>query len=346
MNVNLKRLKEAWSGGRNLLIIALLTLAMSAAFIVFQTTERLATIVDGEKTIEYTFRGEKSVKDALLENEISLGEMDEISQPLTDTLENGQEIRISRAKEITVTADGKEYVFFTAQRQVDKIISQLGLRLENLDMVYPNPEDEIDEKFSGEIKITRVVEEVVTEEQPVKYSKVTRNNQTLDKGVVNTVQKGKDGLRSITEKVVYHDGEEYSRTVVEEKMEKEPVEEIQEVGTNVYIATSRGQTRFDQTLYVVATAYCSCSQCTGPGNGTVTASGARTRANHTIAASTQFSFGTEFYIPHFRGNSNRGIFVVEDRGGAIKGNRIDIYFNTHEEAIRFGRRTLKVYVLD
>lgn len=346
MNVNLKRLKGMWASSRNLLIIALLILAMSAAFIVFQTSEKSATIVDGEKTIEYTFRGERSIRDALLDNEISLGEMDEVSQPVTDILENGQEIRINRAREITVVADGKEYEFVTAQRQVDDIIHQLGLRLEELDMVQPSLEQEIGDDFLGEIKITRVVEEVVTAKQPVKYSKVTRNNQSLDKGVVKTVQSGKDGLRSVTEKVVYHDGEEFSRTVLEEKVEKEPVEEIQEVGTNVYIATSRGQTRFDMVMYVTATGYCSCSQCTGPGDGTVTASGARTKANHTIAASSQFSFGTEFYIPYFSKNSNRGIFEVEDRGGAIKGNRIDIYFNTHEEALKFGRRTLKVYVLD
>ncbi|MBF7096704.1 3D domain-containing protein [Alkalibacter mobilis] len=346
MNVNLKRLKELGAIGRNLLIISLLIVAMSAAFVIFQTTEKIVTIVDEGNTMEYTFRGEKTVGEALLDNEISLGEMDEISVPLDNVLENEQKIEIKRGMEVKVVADGKEYVFVTAEKQVEDIIEKLGLRLEELDLVYPAVDEKLDLNFDEEIRITRVTEELDTNKYPVKYTQVTRSNSNMDKGEVKTIQKGSDGLRSVTEKVVYHDGVEYSRTVLEEKVEVEPKEEIKEVGTNVYIATSRGQTRFRTAMYVTATAYCSCEICTGPGNGYVTASGTRTTANRTIATSKSFAFGTEFYIPYFRNSSNRGIFVVEDRGGAIKGNRIDIYFNSHEEALRFGRKTLKVYVLD
>jgi 3D (Asp-Asp-Asp) domain-containing protein len=60
----------------------------------------------------------------------------------------------------------------------------------------------------------------------------------------------------------------------------------------------------------------------------------------TIAADTkQYPFGTRMYIPGY------GWGVVEDKGGAIKGpNRIDLFFDTHEEAIHWGRRKVNVEI--
>ena len=86
----------------------------------------------------------------------------------------------------------------------------------------------------------------------------------------------------------------------------------------------------------VVTAYCPCSICCGEFANGITASGKTARANHTIATDTMFAFGTQLII----GNQ---VYTVEDRGGAIKGNRIDVYFNTHQEALNWGRRTMDVY---
>lgn len=88
------------------------------------------------------------------------------------------------------------------------------------------------------------------------------------------------------------------------------------------------------------TAYCKCSKCCGkwskvPG----TASGAMPQANHTIAADKRFEFGTKLKI-------NNTIYTVEDRGGAINGNHIDIYFDTHEQALAFGAQYSNVYLVN
>ena len=84
-------------------------------------------------------------------------------------------------------------------------------------------------------------------------------------------------------------------------------------------------------------AYCTCVQCTGGGG--ITASGTVPKANWTIAASRQYPFGTLIYIEGY------GTYCVEDRGGAINNNKIDIYFGTHSEACNFGRRYLRGYVV-
>ena len=62
----------------------------------------------------------------------------------------------------------------------------------------------------------------------------------------------------------------------------------------------------------------------------------------TVAADTKYHpFGTRLYIPGY------GYGVVEDRGGAIKGpNRLDVYYSSHQEALEFGRRHVKVHFLD
>lgn len=81
------------------------------------------------------------------------------------------------------------------------------------------------------------------------------------------------------------------------------------------------------------TAYCSCSKCCGKSDG-ITASGTKAKANHTVAADSSIPFGTELYI-------NGNTYIVEDRG--VKGNVVDIFFNSHEEAQNFGVKYAKVF---
>lgn len=91
----------------------------------------------------------------------------------------------------------------------------------------------------------------------------------------------------------------------------------------------------------VLTAYCPCPICCGSYSNMenpTTASGTTATAGRTIAAPSNFAFGTQLVI-------NGQVYTVEDRGGAITGNKIDIFFSTHEEALAFGRRTASVYRL-
>lgn len=73
------------------------------------------------------------------------------------------------------------------------------------------------------------------------------------------------------------------------------------------------------------------------GNPNVTASGARTKPGVTIAADKPIPFGTKAVIIGLP-----GIRIVEDRGGKIKGNRIDICFQTRKQALEWGKRTVTV----
>jgi len=115
--------------------------------------------------------------------------------------------------------------------------------------------------------------------------------------------------------------------------------------------------RYEERVMVV-TAYCDCKKCTswkrnwrfqpvfstGPNKGKPkqvgkTASGAMARKG-TIAADSRYPFGTRMYIPGY------GWGTVQDRGGAIKGDRLDLFFKSHKAAVRWGRKTLPVRIYE
>lgn len=119
-------------------------------------------------------------------------------------------------------------------------------------------------------------------------------------------------------------------------------QEKRKVAKVVNNTTSRGdvESRKDNSGYVkfTATAYCGCAKCCGKSTGK-TASGTTATAGRTVAMSSSYSFGTKIEI------QGMGTYIVEDRGGAIKGNRIDIFFSNHQKALDFGRRTVYLKVL-
>jgi len=116
--------------------------------------------------------------------------------------------------------------------------------------------------------------------------------------------------------------------------QKQLMEEyVEDMKPKVYKANSNGSSTY------VLTAYCPCAYCCGTANKP-TASGVMPTANHTLSADTSiFPLGTKLSI-------NGMIYTVEDTGSAIHGNKFDVYFNTHQEALNFGRQTTTdVYVV-
>lgn len=117
----------------------------------------------------------------------------------------------------------------------------------------------------------------------------------------------------------------------------------------------RGVTPYDQRMEV--TGYCKCGDCcnwkrniigrpkikSGPAKGQkkkvgVTAAGTKAKIGTVAADTTRYPFGTIVYVPGY------GYGRVEDRGGAIKGEKLDLFFNSHRDALKWGRQTATVRV--
>lgn len=92
-------------------------------------------------------------------------------------------------------------------------------------------------------------------------------------------------------------------------------------------------------------AYCACEKCCGKTDG-ITASQEKAKQWLTIAAGREYKFGTIIYIPELADNPNGGWFIVQDRGEAITNNKLDIYMNSHNDAIQYGRKNLECYVYE
>jgi 3D (Asp-Asp-Asp) domain-containing protein len=108
------------------------------------------------------------------------------------------------------------------------------------------------------------------------------------------------------------------------------------------VSASRARARI---VMMEVTAYCPCSKCCGPHAAGITASGLLVSHNdgHFVAADRAFPFHTQFIIPGYAGNQP---VPVLDRGGASKGNKLDVFFPTHEQALKWGRRKVAVMVID
>ena len=97
-----------------------------------------------------------------------------------------------------------------------------------------------------------------------------------------------------------------------------------------------------ESIRMRITAYCPCPKCCGQYSDGITACGHEIQPGDTfVAADRRYPFGTEILIP---GYSNSQPVQVLDRGGAIKGNRLDVFFANHQEALEWGVRYLDVKV--
>ncbi len=251
-----------------------------------------------------------TVSDILEENHIILEE-DEVVIP-------GLDENITDAKTITIVKAGNEPVELAN-------VEELEINAEAIAEDYTN--------------ITEKIETVIEE---IPFETITKDVSNGSAITTNKVlQYGKNGQRRVTYKVQYKNNVEISREEIASEVIKEPVNKVVQVQTNVItsrsVSTRTSGTSGKSGMYKV-TAYCACAKCCGKTDG-ITASGTRATANRTIATPSTFAFGTKVKI-------NGTVYTVEDRGGAIQGNRIDIYMNSHSEALRFGVRYLYVEVLD
>ena len=83
------------------------------------------------------------------------------------------------------------------------------------------------------------------------------------------------------------------------------------------------------------TAYCTCSKCCGEFSDGITASGKKA-IGKIVAAPKSIPFGTLLSIPGY------GVAPVEDRGGAIKGRKLDLLFPSHQAALNWGVKHIEV----
>lgn len=205
-------------------------------------------------------------------------------------------------------------------------------------------------------KYVTITEKIIVEQVEIPYETITKDVSTAGTETKDKVlQEGENGLKEIKYKVKYQDDVEIERNVISEEIIKQPVDKIIQISTKI-VSRSKNRSGYSASTLQASTegitpristlnisAYCSCAKCCGKTNG-ITSSGAPAKEWYTIAAGSGYPIGTVIYIPALANKPNGGWFVVEDRGGAISNNRIDIYMGSHGSAIQFGRKNLECYI--
>lgn len=270
-----------------------------------------------------------------------------------------------------VLQNGYEMTTLTSKTKVSDILEENNIVLNENQKTMPELESEIKagetikitDKSYNEVQIAQIseqgietslnqlmesyapiTEKIVVEQVAIPYETITKNtnNAGTADSTNKVVQQGKDGLKEITYKIKYQNNVEIEKTVISEKVITEPVNKIVQVQKKT--VTSRGSSlprttggNSSGTVYKI-TAYCPCSKCCGKATGR-TASGTKATPGRTVAASGKYAFGTKL-------NIGGHIYTVEDRGGAITGNKIDIFVSSHAEALQWGVRYLPVSVVN
>ncbi len=269
-----------------------------------------------------------------------------------------------------VLQNGYEMTALTSKTKVADILDENNIILEENQKTIPDLDNEvaagetikITDKSYNEVQIAQIsedgvetslnqllenyapiTEKIVVEQVTIPYETVTKNTTGTTDGTTNKVlQEGKDGLKEVTYKVKYQNDVEIEKTVISEVVVTEPVDKIVQVqkkqtSRSASLPRTSTTSTTGGTTYKI-TAYCPCSKCCGKTTGR-TASGTKATAGRTVAASSKFAFGTKL-------NIGGHIYTVEDRGGAVTGNKIDIFVNSHAEALQWGVRYLPVSVVN
>jgi len=298
-----------------------------------------------------------SVKDVLQEAQVLLGPQDEVVPDLAVPLKEGMQIRVRRAVPVTILVDEQNIEAVTAKATVRDVLNQQSIELGEKDLVEPGLATPITAKTL--IKVSRVREKLTSKKVIISNWLERRLDQTMPKGQTRVIQKGSYGIKERIVQFTYVDGKLTKKELIREKIIQEPVNKIVIVGAKKLsvsteqkvsrgvkvnrerklLKTSRGTFRYRKTILMNASAYAPGPRCNGRW-GNRTALGMRARYGVVAVDRGVIPLGTRLYVEGY------GHAIAADVGGAIKGNRIDLCFNSYNQALRFGRQKMRVYVLD
>ena len=280
-----------------------------------------------------------TVEEFLEEQKIVLNEHDKVHPKPETNLEKGMDVTVNRAFPVTLFDGGTEKKAWSTSTTVAGFLTQQGVTLTELDRVEPMLEERVIE--NSVINVIRVEKVTDVVEEPIGYAVVAQKDENLPSGTEKVITDGKEGLVSRHYEIIKENGVEVSRNVISEQLIRDKQDKVVAVGTKpkpVQVA-SRGN-ESGREMYVVATAYtASCSGCSG-----TTATGINLHVNSSakvIAVDPRvIPLGTKVWVEGY------GYAVAADTGGAIKGNKIDVFIASKAEAYRWGRKTVKIKILD
>lgn len=332
-----------------LLVLMSLVLSLTLGAYLY-TGEKVALNVDGEEMEVVTYS--KTVEDLIEKEEIQFDEGAYINVPLETEIEKDMDLEIVNPKTYILREKDDLKRVSSIHETVEEVLEDLEVELGDLDYVEPSLTTKLEENDT--INVFRVNETEEVKEIEIPFEKKQEKTDKLFKGQEKLDQKGEKGIKEKHIKKRYVNGELINKEIVKEEVTKEKKDHIVLIGTKEKpkpkpkrtvsrgLSGSRSQGTssgsVSRTLTMSATAYTDNVSSQGKWVGQ-TATGMTPRRGVVAVDPNVIPLGSRLYIQGY-GNA-----IAGDTGGAIKGNRIDLFFDTAAQVRNFGRRTIKVQIL-
>lgn len=269
--------------------------------------------------------------------------------------EDGNDLLLSAGLEVTVTYNGEVISTISEAETVRTLLERLN--------VYPSPLEMVALAFGENTLNIEIASEFVFYEHissVTEHEVIYQYNEDKPDWYEEVIQPGSDGIYRETYEIVYQDGVETGRQLIE-VVDTEPVPAIIEKGTipnfannddpvasittnedgTGFITLENGQIiTFNAVRTMKGTAY----NCDEPGLGTITASGTTVHWGVVAVDRRVIPLGTKLYIVSNDGYLVYGFAIAEDTG--VRGEHVDLYMENWDDMINFGIRDCTVYILD
>lgn len=329
----------------------------SEELIIYVYRAKEVTVVDGKH--KYFVKTAGTVKNALELAGVTLSQGDSLNFDEDLYVFDSMVIEVSRAFGVTITADGKTKSYNVSEGTVADALEKAGITLGEDDEINVKLDKKVKEGMK--IRIKRVEYETRKETEKLSYSVKTVKDSSMYTDQTKVVKEGKSGVKVVTYKDKYVDGELVRSEVVKTKVKSEAVDKVIKKGTksrpvvkvngkktisefslpsDVKLDKNGRPTNYKKLITGKATAYCS---------GTTCSTGVKVKPGYVAVNPKQIPYGTKMYIVSSDGKYVYGYAIAADTGGFAyngSGTVVDLYMRTYSECVNFGRRNVEIYILD
>lgn len=308
--------------------------------IAYTMAKQITLTVENDSNQYYTTA--QTIGEFLKEENIELNSHDKLSAEKSEEIKEGLEVEIDKAYQITLNDGGDEKKVWTTAETIGELLKQKDIKLDKNDRLKQKKDQLIAKSDSVDITRVEVVEDVVKES--VDYSTTTKSDDSITKGKRKVIQEGQEGLVTKRYEVTLENGEEVDRELIDKQVEKESQDQIVAMGTKTETSeptqtVSRGDNgEVAEEYMMTATVYTEkCNGCSG-----VTSTGIDLRnspGKKVVAVDPNvIPLGSKVWVEGY------GYAVAGDTGGAIKGNRIDLFKHSSKYNGGYGHQQVKVKV--
>ena len=293
---------------------------------------------DGRATTLYTTA--PTVGETLRQAGLTLYLADNVQPGLGERMSAGRHVYVDRSVPVAVQVDGRTFRTRTHRERVGEVLADLGVVLTGQDYTTPALDASLGKDTT--IRVIRVSERFLIEQEPVPFESVWQPDPDLEIDHQRLLQEGARGSFERRIRIHYEDGHEVARAVEDEYVAVPPTTKVMGYGTKIVVRTLNtpsGPVEYWRVLHMLATSYSASTAGTPKTSSWYgrTATGMKMRHGIVAVDPRVVNLRSEVYVPNY------GIGIAGDTGGAIKGQRIDLGYDDDNLVLWY--RWVDVYLL-